>query len=386
MLYDNGADFKKRDTKRWPPMSIAISYKDKEFVRMIYDFYLEVRRKRGKENYKKLGEYLSSMKDLYIELDWKVTIPIFSFLCPNDTIKLWKRGDELRADFTFVDYKTFSVKRNHNSLLIRRNKETGEHELFKANHVKKEFYKWSEPFEEDEIELIINDLMTQKRGNGAFKLLECKLLEQREDGQKVYEEVNGWKAQKYELKVKVKLDRNPTELIEYFDLNEDNYLDPTKNIVKNLIKISQNEKGIGENLHIKNSMVTNSMGEVYKEKNMEATVWVVENCPLNSRDAVNLLESVGPANQFMGKIKEFFDHPDLQKIIEKNGFPIQITIPYNFFISITFSFTICKVMDPNSPELVNMFKPFDTFAQHKRKDCQKLYKNYKTRLMYANIK
>ena len=128
------------------------------------------------------------------------------------------------------------------------------------------------------------------------------------------------------------------------------------------------------------------MNELEKEKEMKAYVWVIVNCPINSQDAVNLLESIGPANQFMDKVKEFFEHPDLQQIIKKNGFPIKITIPYNIFIDLTFSFKQFKTLDQNCKELVDMFKPFDSFQRHKRKDCQKLFKNYKTRVMYANIK
>ena len=88
----------------------------------------------------------------------------------------------------------------------------------------------------------------------------------------------------------------------------------------------------------------------------------------------------------MDKVKEFFNHPYLQRIIKKNGFPIKITIPYNIFIDFTFSFKQFKVMDPNCDELKNMFEVFKTFDRHRRKDCQKLYKNHKTRIFYANIK
>jgi len=119
---------------------------------------------------------------------------------------------------------------------------------------------------------------------------------------------------------------------------------------------------------------------------MKAYVWVIENSPINSQDAVNLIESIGPANQLMDKVKEFFEHPDLQKIIKKNGFPIKITIPYNIFIDLTFSFKQFKEMDPNCQEMQQIFTQFESYARHKRKDCQKLFKNYKTRTFYANIK
>jgi hypothetical protein len=387
-LVENDANFKKRDINRWTPMSIAVSYDDEELIRMMYDFYLENRIERVKRNNQKISNYLSSMKDLYIELKWKVSIPLLSFLCPNDVIKIWKKKDEMRADFTFVDFKSLRVIRNPNSILLKRNESTGEHELLKANFVKKEYYNMMEPLEQDEKELVLKEVMTKKRINGSFKLMECHLVEEKDDGKKIFEEVNGWKAQKYQLNLKVKLDRNPTEIVEYVDLNEDNYLNKDVNIVKNRIAFGEHDlKGnLEEGLHIKNSLVTKSMNELEKEKTLKAYVWVIVNSPINSQDAVNLLESIGPANQFMDKVKEFFDHPDLQKIIKKNGFPIKIIIPYNIFIDLTFSFKQFRALPPNSKELVDIFKPFQTFDRHKRKDVQKLYKNYKTRVMYANIK
>ena len=387
-LVENEANFKKRDINRWTPMSIAVSYDDEEMVRMMYDFYLENRIERVKRNNQKISNYLSSMKDLYIELKWKVSIPLLSFLCPNDVIKIWKKKDEMRADFTFVDFKSLRVIRNPNSILLKRNESTGEHELLKANFVKKEYYNMMEPLEQDERELVLKEVMTKKRINGSFKLMECHLVEEKDGDKKIFEEVNGWKAQKYQLNLKVKLDRNPTEIVEYVDLNEDNYLNKDVNIVKNRIAFGEHDlKGnLEEGLHIKNSLVTKSMNELEKEKTLKAYVWVIVNSPINSQDAVNLLESIGPANQFMDKVKEFFDHPDLQKISKKNGFPIKIIIPYNIFIDLTFSFKQFRALPPNSKELVDIFKPFQTFDRHKRKDVQKLYKNYKTRVMYANIK
>ena len=369
-------------------MSIAVSYDDEEIIRMMYDFYLKSRIERVKNNNTKLANYLITMKDIYIELKWKVSIPLFSFLCPNDVIQIWKRKDEMRADFTFVDFKSLRVIRNPTSLLLKKSKLNNQYQLLKANHKKKEYYDYMEPLEQDEIELVLNEVKKKKSMNGSFKLIECHLVETEENGKKVFEEVNGWRAQKYQLNLKVKLDRNPTEVVEYYDLNEENYLNKDTNIIKNRIAFGENDlKGnLEDGLHIKNTLVTKSMNELEKEKTLKAYVWVIVNSPINSQDAVNLLESIGPANQFMDKVKEFFEHPDLQKIIKKNGFPIKIKIPYNICIDLTFSFKQFKVLDQNSKELVDMFKPFDSFEQHKRKDCQKLYKNYKTRVFYANIK
>ena len=170
LLIKNDASFKKRDINRWTPMSIAVSYGDEEMARIIYNFYLKLREKRVDTNNKNVAKYLGEMNDLYIELKWKVSIPLLSFLCPNDVIKIWKRGNELRADFTFVDYKTFHCIRRQTSLMLKFNKEKNNHEILQANHEKKEYYDFMDPLEQDEIDLVMKEIMTKKRMNGSFKL------------------------------------------------------------------------------------------------------------------------------------------------------------------------------------------------------------------------
>ena len=153
-------------------------------------------------------------------------------------------------------------------------------------------------------------------------------------------------------------------MIEYNDLTPDNYLN--KNMSdQSLIKFIQEtdskelKDNLEEGLHIKNKTITSSLNELQNEKTLKAHVWVIENCPLNSQDLVNLLESITPANQFMDKVREFFAHPDLQKFIKKNGFPIKIEIPYNLFIDLTFSFKQFKRMSSSDPEMVGLFNDID---------------------------
>ena len=326
-LVENDANFKKRDINRWTPMSIAVSYDDEELIRMIYDFYLQNRIERVKKNNIKISNYLSSMKDLYIELKWKVSIPLLSFLCPNDVIKIWKKKDEMRADFTFVDFKNLRVIRNPNSILLKLNESTGEHELLKANFVKKEYYNMMEPLEQDEKELVLKEVMTKKRMNGSFKLMECQLVEEKEGDKKVIEEVNGWKAQKYQLNLKVKLDRNPTEIVEYFDLNEDNYLNKDVNIVKNRIAFGEHDlKGnLEEGLHIKNSLVTKSMNELEKEKTLKAYVWVIVNSPINSQDAVQQIS-------LWIKLKNFLTIRIYKRLLKKMDFLLKLKFHIIFLL------------------------------------------------------
>ena len=60
-----------------------------------------------------------------------------------------------------------------------------------------------EPLERNEIELVLKEVMTKKRMNDSFKLIESHLVETEEYGKKVIEEVNGFKAHKYQFNLKL---------------------------------------------------------------------------------------------------------------------------------------------------------------------------------------
>ena len=123
-----------------------------------------------------------------------------------------------------------------------------------------------------------------------------------------------------------------------------------------------------------------------KEKIMKATVWVVHNSPINSEDDVHLLQSIAFANEFMDKVLEFFHHPDIQKIINDNGFPIKVEIPYNIFIDLTFSFDKYTEITPDNPLALNIFETLKDFKRKTRKEIQDIKTNYKLRAGYTNIR
>ena len=167
-----------------------------------------------------------------------------------------------------------------------------------------------------------------------------------------------------------------------------NYLNENTEIIKNIRAFGDKDldKKIQEGLHIKNSAVLNGIKELENEKKMKATVWVVQNSRINSQDAVNLLESIVPANEFMDKVLEFFHHPDIQKIIDNNGFPIKIEIPYNIFIDLTFSFDKYTELKADDPLVINMFEPLNEAQRKTRKEIQDIKTNYKIRAGYTNIR
>ena len=389
LLLENEADFKIKNINKYTPLDLASFHKDKEMVSIIYDYYL----KRYNFKVKRWGEefvkYFQNMKDFYFVLKWKVHIPLLSFLCPNDKCPVWKKGVNLRMDTTFKDFKNLKVIRNPFSYLMISN-ENNKIDFYKKDIKKNTFYLQNEPLDDEEKNLIINEIMQNKRMIGNFKLLRCDISESVGffSNEPIFENVNGFISQKYELNLTVKAEQFPIKIIEYYDFNENNYLNKNENIIKSEKNINEKElkEKFKDNFHVKNENFSKSISELEKEKKLKAYVWIANDTFFNSRDCVNLIKILSPVNDLMNKVNEFFSHPDVNKIVEKNGFPIKIQIPYNFFIDFTVSFDKLKTFENNDKELIKAFNILNNAKRITRKEADNLKVDYKRRVGYSNIR
>ncbi len=390
LLLSMGADFKKKDKFNFTPLDIAVSYNNKEIVSILYDRYVKRRSEKFRRNLRQISNYFKTMNDFYVELKWKVHVPLLSFLCPYDVCPIWKKGTDIRMDTSFVDFKSLSTVRNPNSFMMLTNNNNNKINLVKCDRKLKKYFNITEELDDEEKELVINDILTKKRVNGNFHLLHCKIEESLSffGGKKIIENIHGFMAQKYELKLKVRVDMNTINKIEYQNLDENNYLDNKKDIIKNIIK--EDDKHLKESfengLHMKNKQFEKSLSELEKEKSLKAYVWIVDNSPIKCQDAINLINSIAPANELMEKVKDFFEHPDVKKIVESNGFPIKIQIPYNIFIDFTISFNKYHELSENSDEFNGVFEIINELTSETRKEIENLKVNYKRRAGYANIR
>jgi len=80
---------------------------------------------------------LLKIPDLYMEIDAKVGsfIPLLDQLTPDDTIKIYKSGANLRIDYTLVGYTFLQSKRRKMSCCIQKLKD-GDYSILGINHDK----------------------------------------------------------------------------------------------------------------------------------------------------------------------------------------------------------------------------------------------------------
>mmetsp|Transcript_3213 Transcript_3213/g.3259 ORF Transcript_3213/g.3259 Transcript_3213/m.3259 type:complete len:136 (+) Transcript_3213:2102-2509(+) len=121
-----------------------------------------------------------------------------------------------------------------------------------------------------------------------------------------------------------------------------------------------------------------------KEKNVNAQVWVAEDYPFKFAYAINMINSLSNANEFIAKIKEFFKDPQFQRILDKGGFPIRIKVPLNYFIAVTMTFTVYREISKDE-NMKDMFEIPKSLNKISRKEAQDLKSNFRKRLRYINI-
>lgn len=275
-------------------------------------------------------------------MKWEVNVPLLSFLCPNDTCKIWKQGNMIRMDYTFIDMKNLSCIRAPTSFIY--DGKTGE--TYLVNWETKKWFNQFEPLDEEEKELILNDIMEGNRLNSEFKLKNCNFIPSLNWRNKpVFEKIHSYLSQKYNVKVGAYFDLHHHVKIEHTDFeNKKKYFDEKSPLNKKVILINPNDvakKKLADNLHLKNDMAKKQLENFgkTKDKNLNAMVWIAENYPFKLAYMINMVNSLSNANEFIEKLKEFFKDPEFQSILDKGGFPIKIKIPINFFIDVTMTFT-----------------------------------------------
>jgi hypothetical protein len=289
--------------------------------------------------------FLNNTPDFYVEMKWEVNVSFLSFLFPNDTCKIWKKGCNIRMDYTFIKMNNLSCIRAPSSFIYNGMNE----KVFVVNWEKNTYFESMEHLDDEEIKLIIDDIMEGTRLNSEFKLKNCMFTpSQNWRGKPVIEIINKWKAQKYNVKVDALFDLHNIVKMYYDNLfDKENYFDLSKPLNKTSLVVGSNEETkekISKNLKLKSDLVKNQLENFgkNKQKKQNAFVWVAENYPFKLEYMVNMINSLSAANEITEKLKEFFKDPEFQKIVDSGGFPIKIKIPINFFIDVTMTFANYK--------------------------------------------
>lgn len=332
-----------RNSDKQSVFEIAQSNEDLEAVCLMYDFILERRNKKIERNKERARNFLAKTPNFYLEMKWEVNVkvPLVSYFCPNDVCKIWKFDQNVRMDYSFVEFKNLSSVRcpsswyflggfgkiagstqnnnnqidnkleakgiynsnnkllgyekndfnNNNTNLFYKEEEPKIQvsNIFQANLKANTFFNPFEEFEESEKQLIIKDIMNSHRIHGEFKLKDCIITESLGGwGKKpVYEKINGWNAKKYEVSLTAFVNLHNKEKFFYEEFNKDDYFNADKPLHKTIVFSENKEdtkKNIADGFKVKNDKMRSALIKMSdnKDKKMKAHVWIAENFPIKS--------------------------------------------------------------------------------------------------------
>ncbi|KAM5181729.1 ankyrin repeat domain-containing protein 13B isoform 4-T4 [Mantella aurantiaca] len=121
VLLNRGADVSKENRSGWTVLQEAVSTRDIELVRLVLrhrDYQRTIKRLAG---IPVLLEKLRKAQDFYVEMKWEFTswVPLVSKICPSDTYKVWKSGQNLRVDTTLLGFDHMTWQRGNRSFIFR---------------------------------------------------------------------------------------------------------------------------------------------------------------------------------------------------------------------------------------------------------------------------
>ncbi|XP_067824039.1 ankyrin repeat domain-containing protein 13B isoform X1 [Heptranchias perlo] len=121
VLLKHGADVCKENRNGWTGLQEAVSTGDLELVQLVLryrDYQRSIKRLSGIPC---LLEKLRQAQDFYVEMKWEFTswVPLVSKICPSDTYRVWKSGQNLRVDTTLLGFDHMTWQRGNRSFVFR---------------------------------------------------------------------------------------------------------------------------------------------------------------------------------------------------------------------------------------------------------------------------
>ncbi|CAK80878.1 unnamed protein product (macronuclear) [Paramecium tetraurelia] len=363
VLKMNPDPFIKNKLTGWSAMDESLSQRSIYATALLFQQCYRIKRNEFVNQFYQLSTVLQQVPNFQLDMNWNFDspLPFIKLLAPNDTIKLYKYKQQLRLDSTLVGFSKLQCKRRNMSLLFKQNK------LYQINR-SNQFY--TDPLEEldtEEKKLIIYDILHSEPVSGALDITSCT-IKQCVDwrGRKIIEQVGQYSCEKQRFDLKI------TYKSSYLKKNNDTQ-------IKFAVERELYEEWILNDVSPNTDLLLNQKP---KEQNETRTIslWICKNHSLQFKDFANIVSLLAKGNHLMEKLNGLFQRPEMQEIIELNGFPIKVQIPFQFSIHATIQ--CCNFVSlENAEELFTI----PNIKYLPRKEAQKILQTKKKRLLLANL-
>ncbi|CAD8084585.1 unnamed protein product [Paramecium sonneborni] len=361
VLKMNPDPFIKNKLTGWSAMDESLSQRSIYATALLFQQCYRIKRNEFLNQFNQLSNILQQVPNFQLDMNWNFDspLPFIKLLAPNDTIKLYKYEQQLRLDSTLVGFSKLQCKRRNTSLLFKQNK------LFQINRTN-QFY--TDPLEEldtEEKKLIIYDILHSEPVSGALDITSCTIKQCMDwRGRKIIEQVGQYSCEKFDIKITYKSS--------YLKKSNDTQ-------IKFAVERELYEEWILNDVLPNTDLLLNQKP---KEQNETRTIslWICKNHSLKFKDFANIVSLLAKGNLLMEKLNGLFQRPEMQEIIELNGFPIKVQIPFQFSIHATIQ--CCNFVSLNNAD--ELFT-IPNIKQIPRKEAQKILQTKKKRLLLANL-
>ncbi|XP_075512145.1 uncharacterized protein LOC142547649 [Primulina tabacum] len=121
MLMLAGSDWSLQNEQGWSALQEAICNREEAIAKIMVRLYQPLAWAKWCRRLPRLIGTMRRMRDFYMEITFHFEssiIPFISRIAPSDTYKIWKRGENLRADMTLAGFDGFRIQRSDQSVLF----------------------------------------------------------------------------------------------------------------------------------------------------------------------------------------------------------------------------------------------------------------------------
>ena len=348
----------------------TVRLKDKSLLKEIFRSAQRKKLERWEKTRFLISNQLSHVPDFECQMNWECDskyLPFLGLIAPKDTCQIQKKGSNLNISLNVIGWKKGSLKTgdflgvfsNADVYLVDRAcgkvirmNENWQDEGFLQGLVDKTLN--SSRLEERE-----TDLKAEKMRFEVLKNIK---------GKPIIEKIENYDAFKYEIKGELTIKKRAFDgkkmsnagtnasFEEYFTTAMKNavfyytaqgYFNKSFSVIGHLIETYHKFENLTKNN--KNNNNNNSFFE-QKSKNINATLWMIQDFELNFQHIIPILEVLEIFSTNIRKFKDF-----LKTFGYKTYFPIKVSIPLIFSIYASITFSNFHFLPPASTRSLDIF-------------------------------
>ncbi len=361
-----GGDPLQKNAEGWSLLDVAAAVKNEHIIRRIYESVRIAKLRIWKAKRDVLYDHLAKIPDFYMEIKWDFrssVIPFVSFFTPSDTFRVWKMGSSVRLDFSFLGFNEDKPVTSDTSILLREGYLVEDafrkFDLVILDRSHRELVNPLQTPEGEERDEVVKKIMESQPIQGDLTIPSFSWSPSRSFfGYDKVKRIHGRVAKKFRLVLDTVVTARALENVGV-----------SKTYEEYLASQSRTEK--------KETGIT---------KQVSCGLWTSHEFPLQFAQVLTVIRTLAKNNGSFRQLKDYLSGPEIQRIIENDGFPVRIQVPMGYTIYAVVTFTVFKRLNPETDNYREIFTVPQDYTLVSRKNAFRcMGKNKSTIIANLNI-